>query len=251
MRPGYVRWLLPCTAAAALHATALIWFGTRAPTPEPLTVGGDAIELTFDVADAAPATVERAPIEPAAAPPKPEPAPAPKPILQRQPETQPAPEPVHQPAPTEPVAAAPSEHAWARPAPANTPGRTVPSAAATAATVTATTTAPAPQRRFTGKPARNVRSYFGQISAWIDASKDYPATCRKHKQQGAVVVRFTIGRDGQLLASAIKQSSGHALLDQAALATLARAAPFPPIPEFVGRERLTIAVPIEYALITD
>ena len=96
-----------------------------------------------------------------------------------------------------------------------------------------------------------MRSYFGQISAWIDANKDYPAECKKHKQQGAVVVKFTIGRDGQLLASAIKQSSGHALLDQAALATLARAAPFPPIPDFVGRETLSIAVPIDYALITD
>jgi protein TonB len=81
-----------------------------------------------------------------------------------------------------------------------------------------------------------MRSYFGQISAWIDANKDYPTEVKKKRQQGTVVVRFTIGRDGQLLASTIKQSSGHVLLDRAALETLARAAPFPPIPEFVGRE---------------
>jgi protein TonB len=54
-----------------------------------------------------------------------------------------------------------------------------------------------------------------------------------------VVVKFSIGRDGALLRSALKSSSGHALLDEAALATLARAAPFPPIPDFIGRETLT------------
>lgn len=105
--------------------------------------------------------------------------------------------------------------------------------------------------RFSGKPARDVRAYFGQIASWIDANKDYPVECKKAKEQGTVVVKFTIDRDGRLLASSIKQSSGHPRLDQAALATLARAAPFPPIPDFVGRDTLSVSVPIDYSLITD
>ena len=164
--------------------------------------------------------------------------------------------------PVEPVATLPSEPAPVATADsATTAGVNTADAPPTARATTSASAAPTsggpaggsagPKSRFSSKPARNVRGYFGQISAWIDANKDYPAECKKHKQQGAVVVKFTIGRDGQLLASTIKQSSGHALLDQAALATLARAAPFPPIPDFVGRETLSIAVPIDYALITD
>jgi len=90
-----------------------------------------------------------------------------------------------------------------------------------------------------------------QVIAAVEAAKELGPLRALVTAAGVGWATRTIGRDGQLLASAIKQSSGHALLDQAALATLARAAPFPPIPDFVGRETLSIAVPIDYALITD
>ena len=254
MNPRTRHWLLPLAGAAGLHAAvALAWLGTRVPAPE---LGGAATEgidvsLALAGAEAPTAPVEATP-EPAPPPPAAKPKPPPKPVAR----------PVPAAMPVEPVATLPSEPA--------------PAASAETATTASTDTAEAPipdpavssasaaprsggqaggnagaRSRFNGKPARNIRGYFGQISAWIDANKDYPTEVKKKRQQGTVVVRFTIGRDGQLLASTIKQSSGHVLLDQAALETLARAAPFPPIPEFVGRETLSIAVPIDYTLITD
>lgn len=260
MNPRTRHWLLPLAGAAGLHAAvALAWLGTRIPVPE---LGGAAAEgidvsLALAGAEAQTAPVEATP-DPAPQPAAPPPPPAAKP--------KPAPIPVARPVPAavpvEPVATLPSE-----PAPAASA-----ETATTASIDTAEAPKPAPaassasaapmsggkaggnagaRSRFNGKPARNIRGYFGQISAWIDANKDYPTEVKKKKQQGTVVVRFTIGRDGQLIASTIKQSSGHVLLDQAALETLARAAPFPPIPEFVGRETLSIAVPIDYTLITD
>ena len=260
MNPRTRHWLLPLAAAAGLHAAvALAWLGTRVPASELGGAATEGIDVSLALAGAeAPAAPAEAMPEPAPQPAAPPPPPAAKPKL--------APKPVARPvpaaAPVEPVATLPSEPA--------------PAASAETATTASTDTAEAPipdpavssasaaprsggqaggnagaRSRFNGKPARNIRGYFGQISAWIDANKDYPTEVKKKKQQGTVVVRFTIGRDGQLLASTIKQSSGHVLLDQAALETLARAAPFPPIPEFVGRETLSIAVPIDYTLITD
>ena len=242
MNPTQLRWSLSLVAAAVLHGVAFVWIRTS-PTPaEPIALGSDVIELNFEVVAAVaeptvPAHAAPTPPEPS---PAPEPPPKPKPSPKPAPAPEPAPQPTPQPAEPEPVTTTVSEPAPVEPAPASVP--------ASAAPVAAVSTA---KTRFTGKPARNVRSYFGQISAWIDANKDYPTEVKKKKQQGTVVVRFTIGREGQLLASTIKQSSGHVLLDQAALETLARAAPFPPIPAFVARETLSIAVPIDYALITD
>lgn len=119
--------------------------------------------------------------------------------------------------------------------------------ASTAATATATVAKP----RFPGKTARDTRSYLSQIAAWIDANKRYPTAAKKVKEEGVVLISFSIDRNGNLLASSIKHSSGHSRLDQSALATLARAAPFPPIPEFIDSDTLSIAVPIDYSLITD
>ena len=57
--------------------------------------------------------------------------------------------------------------------------------------------------------------------------------------------------NGRLLASGVKQTSGHAELDRAAMDMLARANPLPAIPEFMNRDELALAIPVEYSLITD
>lgn len=98
--------------------------------------------------------------------------------------------------------------------------------------------------------ARLLRGYFSDVAALIDAQKDYPGEVKKEKQEGTVIVAFSINRKGELLSSAIQKSSGYALLDKAALATLERSTPFPPIPKSISRDILKIAVPIDYTLIT-
>ena len=121
-----------------------------------------------------------------------------------------------------------------------------PAAIASTAIASTVTAQPAAKTKFSGKPARDARSYLGHI-----ANKTYPTAAKKAKEQGVVLIHFSIDRNGNLLASSIKRSSGHAHLDQAALTTLARAAPFPPIPKFIEKDTLSIAVPIDYSLITD
>ncbi len=262
MKARYLNWLPPLAAAAALHAAvAATWPVTREPPPALGEAGSDGIELSLALAGdtVGEPAAEAPPAAPAPAPEPPSPAPRPQP--RPQPVAKSAPPPTPAPPETVATAALPTETA-------STPASSMPAAgdatSARASPATAALTADASltggvgrgaggtaKSRFSGKPARNVRGYFGQIASWIDANKDYPVECKKAKEQGAVLVKFTIDRDGRLLASSIKQSSGHPRLDRAALATLARSAPFPPIPDFVGRETLTVAVPIDYALITD
>lgn len=90
--------------------------------------------------------------------------------------------------------------------------------------------------------------YFAQLSAWLKRHQEYPEALKQARQQGTVVVRFTLNRQGQLLASSIKQSSGHSQLDQAALALLVSASPLPPLPDELPQQRVTLSVPIDYSL---
>jgi protein TonB len=96
-----------------------------------------------------------------------------------------------------------------------------------------------------------VRKYVAALMRELNRHKKYPRDLKKAKVEGTVVLQFTIDRRGQLIASSVQQSSGHAGLDQAAMDMLAGAAPLPPIPEFMNRDELALAIPVEYSLITD
>jgi periplasmic protein TonB len=63
---------------------------------------------------------------------------------------------------------------------------------------------------------------------------------------GEVVVRFTVLADGSVAGISIGRSSGNAAIDQAGLATVSRAAPFPPIPDGANRADWTFDVPLEF-----
>ena len=94
-----------------------------------------------------------------------------------------------------------------------------------------------------GGRAGDPQNYFSRLVAWLDRYKDYPPEVKKRKQQGTVVLAFSIDRAGEVLAARIQTSSGYPLLDLAA--------PLPPMPDSMPRERLHLAVPIEYSLITE
>jgi len=92
-------------------------------------------------------------------------------------------------------------------------------------------------------------AYIRALMAALLQQRTYPAAARKAREQGVVHVRFTIDRDGQVLSSKVQRGAGE-LLDVAALEVLQRAQPLPPIPASMGKQSLTITVPIEYSLTT-
>jgi protein TonB len=97
----------------------------------------------------------------------------------------------------------------------------------------------------------DVRKYIAAVMRQLQRHKTYPRALKKAKIEGTVVVQFRIDRDGHLLTSDVKQSSGHPELDRAAMDMLVRAEPLPAIPDFMNRDELALAIPVEYSLITD
>ena len=93
-----------------------------------------------------------------------------------------------------------------------------------------------------GGDARAYGLYLGEINKYVQRSKVNP----RSRLAGTVVMRFTIGLDGQLLSKEVAASSGSPVLDEAATAALDRAAPFPPIPPDVSIKPLAFTQPFKF-----
>jgi protein TonB len=82
----------------------------------------------------------------------------------------------------------------------------------------------------------------------VNAAKEYPAEAREAGQEGQVRVSFSIRRDGQPEQVRVAQSSGHTNLDEAATATIRRAAPFLPYPTSVTASAIRVTVTVTFRL---
>lgn len=94
----------------------------------------------------------------------------------------------------------------------------------------------------TGGDAHVVGLYLGQINDRVQRSKVNPHSL----QTGVVILKYTIGTDGALLSKEVASSSKYRVLDEAALAALERATPFPPIPPEVSLKPMTFTQPFKF-----
>jgi periplasmic protein TonB len=93
-----------------------------------------------------------------------------------------------------------------------------------------------------GGDAKAFGRYMSQINDRVQKAKRNPHLV----VSGTVVLRYTIGTDGQLLSKEIASSSGSKSLDDAATEALDRAAPFPPIPPEVSVKPLAFTQPFKF-----
>lgn len=93
--------------------------------------------------------------------------------------------------------------------------------------------------------------WYALIFADLARKKRYPREARREGQEGTPTVRFTVNRRGRVSNISITRSSGHELLDQATIKLIRRAAPLPPMPRAMGRDSVTMSLPIAYELDRD
>jgi protein TonB len=85
-------------------------------------------------------------------------------------------------------------------------------------------------------------AYLGTVRKSLERSKVNPRSTIR----GTVMVRFTVGPNGEVLSRSVQKSSGSKVLDDAALAAIERAAPFPPMPEKLAGGPLEVQVPFNF-----
>ena len=81
----------------------------------------------------------------------------------------------------------------------------------------------------------------------LDSNKKYPLLSLQRRQEGTPIVEFTILQSGDVVDLKIT-SSGFRLLDREAQKIVLKSAPFPPIPESLGKRRIDLRVPINFSL---
>lgn len=101
-------------------------------------------------------------------------------------------------------------------------------------------------KRITAGGAAAMSDYRGKVAAKLRRAQRYPSAARSRRMEGIVILSFTLDASGALVSSRVVRSSGHALLDQAALDLVRKVRGFPKIPPELGRKTMPINVPLEY-----
>ena len=89
-------------------------------------------------------------------------------------------------------------------------------------------------------------TYFSSIKRSIEIVWQYPELALRYGLQGRLLLEFSILENGGLESARIVRSSGSNLLDEEALRAVKAAAPFGPIPPWIGRKRIDIVASFEY-----
>lgn len=93
-----------------------------------------------------------------------------------------------------------------------------------------------------------LQGYLREVRRLLERRKEYPSLAQRLNMQGVAVLQFTIAADGGIAGTRLARSSGHGVLDAAAQETVRRVGRFPPIPPGLGRERLTVEIPLVFQL---
>jgi TonB family protein len=85
-----------------------------------------------------------------------------------------------------------------------------------------------------------------QIIELIERNKRYPDSAPRDDEERVVKVFFSLDRSGRVMESRISSSSGSSVLDEEALALVARSQPFPPTPEEIKADRVNLMLPVRF-----
>lgn len=95
--------------------------------------------------------------------------------------------------------------------------------------------------------APELLEFLRQLHGKILETQEYPLIARKLGLQGTATVKFNLMPDGKSQALRIRKTSGHGVLDEAALNAVQRVLPLKPPPE-AGDHPLELDIPIGFTL---
>lgn len=109
-------------------------------------------------------------------------------------------------------------------------------------------TAPAEPGGPAGSPESSLPSYRQIVLAQLTRARHYPAREQENRNEGSVLLRLSIQKNGSLREVQILRPSVHPGLNAGALLSARRAAPFPPFPPDMPGSELSLDVRLVYAL---
>jgi len=219
------RWAIAGTIVLGVHAGALIYL---LAVHEPDIVGTNMDVVTVELApiDSTPDAVEQ------------DLAPAPETMVESSPLPD-LPKPQEQPKEEVKLERPPDEAPAEIPLPVEKPPEKVQDSPPPA---------PVTAQRVKGGAPKVEPSWQTNLIRQLQRFKRYPASAQSRKEEGVVLLSFSLDRSGRVLAHSIARSSGHADLDNEVMAMIMRAAPLPPFPESMSQTQIDLTVPIRFSL---
>ncbi|MDR2258486.1 MAG: TonB family protein [Treponema sp.] len=94
-----------------------------------------------------------------------------------------------------------------------------------------------------------ISRYLAAIRSLIDQRKEYPYQARRQEQEGTILIRFTVTRQGTLAGEPVlEKKSRHARLNTSAIEAVKKAAPYPPFPGEIGEDEMSFQVAVSFSL---
>ncbi len=108
---------------------------------------------------------------------------------------------------------------------------------------------PAPASLSKNPVEKIMKTYKSRVLSRIQRMKYYPLTARRMNQEGVVVLRFILRKDGTL-AGSVKLVKGceHEMLNRAGVKTIYKSLPFPSFPDVYLDENMEFNVQLVYNL---
>jgi periplasmic protein TonB len=87
-------------------------------------------------------------------------------------------------------------------------------------------------------------AYLGALRAHLERTKINP----RSSVVGTAVVHFVVDPSGRVISREISVSSGSKILDDAAIASIDKASPFPAMPQTLQRDAMDVSVPFKFSV---
>jgi periplasmic protein TonB len=99
-------------------------------------------------------------------------------------------------------------------------------------------------RAMSGGDTNAQSAYLGALRAHLERSKINPHS----SIVGTAVVHFVVDASGRVVSREISVSSGSKILDEAAIASIDKASPFPAMPQTLQRDAMDVSVPFKFSV---